>query len=349
LTVGTNGQVLVGSTGADPVFATITDGEGIDTTAGAGTLTIACEDASTSNKGVTVYAGNTKALAGTDTASAVTPDDLKYVLGYHRHSGADLDGAGVLDYGVTTGTGTAYALSLSPPLEAYIEGLPIFFKAHVANTGAVTLNVDGLGAKSILHGSVTLDAGDIQSGQLVTVMYDGTNFQMMQHKRAALVPSGTVAYFAASSAPTGWLKCNGAAVSRTTYAALFAAIGTAFGVGDGSTTFNLPDLRGEFLRGFDDGRGIDSGRTFGSWQKGTLYSYDTNADGTWNTAALSNVGSTSQSEIGADAYNTSDYPNGRMTGATSTVTATLPGSSGNQGYSGVTRPRNVALLACIKY
>ena len=80
LTVGTNGQVLVGSTGADPVFATITDGEGIDTTAGAGTLTIACEDASTSNKGVTVYAGNTKALAGTDTASAVTPDDLKYVL-----------------------------------------------------------------------------------------------------------------------------------------------------------------------------------------------------------------------------------------------------------------------------
>jgi hypothetical protein len=85
LTVGTNGQVLVGSTGADPVFATITDGEGIDTTAGAGTLTIACEDASTSNKGVVKLAGNTKALAGTDTASAVTPDDLKYVLDHRIH------------------------------------------------------------------------------------------------------------------------------------------------------------------------------------------------------------------------------------------------------------------------
>jgi hypothetical protein len=76
LSAGTNGQVLVGSTGADPVFATITDGEGIDTTLGAGTLTIACEDASTSNKGVTVYSGTTKALAGTDTASAMTPADV---------------------------------------------------------------------------------------------------------------------------------------------------------------------------------------------------------------------------------------------------------------------------------
>lgn len=77
---------------------------------------------------------------------------------------------------------------------------------------------------------------------------------------------GFVSYTAAATAPAGWLKANGAQVSRTTYAALFAAIGTTYGAGDGSTTFNLPDYRGYFLRALDDGRGIDSGRVLGSTQ-----------------------------------------------------------------------------------
>ncbi|WP_287956581.1 phage tail protein, partial [Snodgrassella sp.] len=68
-------------------------------------------------------------------------------------------------------------------------------------------------------------------------------------------PAGVIQFFTIDWAPTGWLKANGAAVSRTTYANLFAAIGTKFGAGDGKTTFNLPDLRGEFIRAYDDGRG----------------------------------------------------------------------------------------------
>jgi microcystin-dependent protein len=55
-----------------------------------------------------------------------------------------------------------------------------------------------------------------------------------------------VQFYAADTAPAGWVKANGAALSRTTYAELFAAIGTTFGAGNGSTTFNLPYMRGEF-------------------------------------------------------------------------------------------------------
>lgn len=80
LGVATNGQLPIGSTGADPVLAALTEGEAIDITNGAGTITIACEDASTTNKGVAELATNAEALAGTDTSRIVTPDDLKYVL-----------------------------------------------------------------------------------------------------------------------------------------------------------------------------------------------------------------------------------------------------------------------------
>ena len=74
---------------------------------------------------------------------------------------------------------------------------------------------------------------------------------------AAAVPSGAVMPFAMESAPTGWLECDGSAISRTTYSKLYAAIGTVFGKGDGSTTFNLPDMRGQFARGWDHSAGTD--------------------------------------------------------------------------------------------
>ena len=77
---------------------------------------------------------------------------------------------------------------------------------------------------------------------------------------------GLILYFAKDSVPDGWLKCNGAVISRTTYISLFNAIGTTFGDGDGEITFQLPDLRGEFIRGWDDGAGIDTGRIFGNSQ-----------------------------------------------------------------------------------
>lgn len=72
-----------------------------------------------------------------------------------------------------------------------------------------------------------------------------------------LIPAGTVMAWASELAPTGYLPCEGAAISRTSYANLFAAIGIQYGDGDGETTFNLPDYRGQFLRGWDHGSGLD--------------------------------------------------------------------------------------------
>lgn len=77
------------------------------------------------------------------------------------------------------------------------------------------------------------------------------------------IPSGMLAPFAGTSAPSGWFLCYGQAVSRTTYAALFTAIGTTYGTGDGSTTFNLPDLRGRTIAGVDDMGGSAASRLTG--------------------------------------------------------------------------------------
>jgi microcystin-dependent protein len=74
------------------------------------------------------------------------------------------------------------------------------------------------------------------------------------------LPVGMITPFAGATAPTGWFLCSGQAVSRTTYASLFAVISTTYGVGDGSTTFNLPDLRGRTVAGIDNMGGTDAGR-----------------------------------------------------------------------------------------
>jgi microcystin-dependent protein len=82
---------------------------------------------------------------------------------------------------------------------------------------------------------------------------------------AAAMPCIVVQY-AGATVPYGWLACTGQAVSRTTYSRLFAIIGTKYGSGDGINTFNVPDYRGYFIRGLDEGRGLDLNRTLGSSQ-----------------------------------------------------------------------------------
>jgi len=152
---------------------------------------------------------------------------------------------------------------------------------------------------------------------------------------AQRAPAGLIGYFARNTAPAGWLKANGAEVSRTAYAELFNAIGTTFGAGNGVDTFNLPDLRGEFLRGWDNGRGVDGGRGFATAQGDELKSHTHDArDGSGGdrTNSITNDGGNLAGQGNSTVWRSSDtYTLIRHTG-------------GNE-----TRPRNVALLACIKY
>jgi phage-related tail fiber protein len=140
-----------------------------------------------------------------------------------------------------------------------------------------------------------------------------------------IVPAGTVIYVSQNSAPDGYLKANGAAVSRSAYAVLFATIGTIFGAGNGTTTFNLPDLRGEFIRGFDDNRGVDSGRGFGNAQGHAFESHNH-----------------MQSSSGGTLAGGSSWFNLASGGGFGGVLFT------NNTGGTETRPRNMALLACIK-
>lgn len=97
------------------------------------------------------------------------------------------------------------------------------------------------------------DLPAVAPGEVLT--FDGTNWVAQPG-----LPAGTILQYAGSASPAGWLLCNGATISRADYAALFTAIGTAFGSGDGSTTFNLPDFRGRVPVGLDNMGGSSANR-----------------------------------------------------------------------------------------
>ena len=150
---------------------------------------------------------------------------------------------------------------------------------------------------------------------------------------------GTVSAFAMPTPPTGWLVCDGSAVSRTDYADLFATIGTVWGVGDEISTFNLPDLRGEFIRGFDDGRGVDDGREFASLQTDMFKQHG-------HTSYFSST-YTGYGTGGSNWYsNFSGEPGGvhaNKRTATELISDSLDPSAGTE-----TRPRNIAMTYAIK-
>ena len=163
---------------------------------------------------------------------------------------------------VEDGEGTRSALSLS---------------TSRVSLGGNELVLDGDGDTSIAAG--TDDRIDVKLGGAVDFRFREDAFDVLAGSTLRLergaslavesgatvsglsvLPAGLVAPFAGAAAPDGWLLCHGQAVPRADHAALFAAIGTVYGAGDGQTTFNLPDLRGRAVAGKDDMGGNAAGR-----------------------------------------------------------------------------------------
>ena len=205
----------------------------------------------------------------------------------------------------------------------------------------------------------TLPAADGSAGEFLKTDGSGNlSFSIVQG-----VPSGAVFCIAVATVPSGYLECNGQSVSRTTFAALFAIIGTQYGANN-SSTFKVPDLRGEFIRGFDNGRGVDSGRSIASSQSEQNKQHNHSASSSSSVSPSSHGHSSSKldnnrvfgfKQTGANqdgdtspfgspgtipGFNISNLVNN------TTLSVSTSTSIGNEG--GENRPRNIAMMYVIK-
>ena len=164
---------------------------------------------------------------------------------------------------------------------------------------------------------------------------------------AALVTvpvGGTIIWNSPTNIPSGFFEENGQALSRTTYASLFTIIGTTFGAGDGSTTFNIPDSRGYFDRGWADTGSIDSGRAFGSTQADA---FQTHTHGTSESPHTHSLNDLLSAAYVAGAY--LGGPNGAGVSVTGSATTGLTVTAPNSGSTGAeTRPVNIARMKIIR-
>jgi microcystin-dependent protein len=156
------------------------------------------------------------------------------------------------------GSANAQTIAATSPTFSLDAGAIVQFVPVGTNTGPATLNVAGTGTLNIYRltpsGLVALSSGELVSGSTARVLYNGTQYQLLTDATAG-VPPATVLYTAAATADSGYLLLQGQEISRETYAALYARIGTTYGAGDGTNTFNLPDVRGRTIFSVDDGAG----------------------------------------------------------------------------------------------
>ncbi|MFZ0615420.1 MAG: tail fiber protein [Chthoniobacterales bacterium] len=326
-------KVAIGSAGYTPsgTEATLTtqikqitpEGSSVPTP---GIIHITASDSSTDAyavKEIGLYAGTTLFAIYSQTAAILTKSSGNVAL-----FSIDLALTNIPAGSVTIGS----ASFQYPPATESVKGV-----AEIATTAEVAAgtNDSHIVTPLKLAGSPTFvkKSGDTMTGFLTLNADPSSSLHAATKQYVDNLFVGAVVAFPRTTAPAGWLKANGAAVSRAAYAALFAAIGTTHGAGDGSTTFNLPDARGEFIRGLDDGRGVDSGRTLGSLQSDAFASHTHNL----SRIASIPVNNTTVSQEPLLTENTS-------ISVASNVSGYVLATGGTE-----TRPRNIVGLYCIKF
>jgi len=261
--------------------------------------------------------------------------------------------------GVVVAAGSANALDLvsNVPVSALKDGIMLRFRGSFANSGSATMNVNNLGSQPIFKATYTgvtsLTGGEIQADGIYDSIYVQAlaggmgGWLLLDPTPPQFIPAGLIASFAHDAPPQGWLECDGAQISRTIYANLFAAIGTKWGAGDGSTSFHLPDLRGQFLRGWDHGRGLDAGRVFASRQESQNKNHNhggftsINGNHTHNYSVV-DFGSVSVA-AGGISVATGKVEEGRITQAAGAHQHQIASDGGAEA-----RPHNIAVLYAIK-
>jgi len=160
------------------------------------------------------------------------------------------------------------------------------------------------------------------------------------------LPVGSYIQHAGPTAPTGFIACDGAAVSRTTYADLFDVIGTTYGAGDGSTTFNLPDARGLVMVGAG-AHGTMTRANGAAYNGGTVgASRNDQMQGHWHRQLISGAGSIS---LVSPSQSPCAVKNDLAQDDQNVTAATTDGTNGTPRTGDETRPAEIAVLVCIKY
>jgi hypothetical protein len=198
--------------------------------------------------------------APTGAPEGMAPSGINNVLGAHQGAVKRYVNQNIPK--TTGGSSTAFTLSYSTAPGALVDGMTHLVQFNAANGLAPTLNVNSLGGTPLHYYSAgawrAIPTGLIDANETWRVAYNSSvgEYRLLDLRNR----TGEIVPFGGSTAPAGALLCYGQAVSRTDYVGLFTVIGTTYGVGDGTTTFNLPDLRGRVVAGEDDMGGSSANR-----------------------------------------------------------------------------------------